>query len=230
MATAAQHVTSLASLNHAVALWVQQVAKLTRPQKIHWCEGSEAEFQALKRELINAKELLPLNAQVFPGCVLSRSDPSDVARVEHLTFVCTQNQQDAGPNNNWIDPKQAHAKMDALFEGCMRGRTLYVVPYCMGPIDSPFSRCGVEITDSAYVVLNMQIMTRMGRCALQRIAHDGTFVKGLHSIGDLNPERRFIMQFPEELLIKSFGSGYGMRMLALSQPQQPSPCPRYSWP
>src|SRR5438552_241702 len=209
MATAAQHVTSLASLNHAVALWVQQVAKLTRPQKIHWCEGSEAEFQALKRELINAKELLPLNAQVFPGCVLSRSDPSDVARVEHLTFVCTQNQQDAGPNNNWIDPKQAHAKMDALFEGCMRGRTLYVVPYCMGPIDSPFSRCGVEITDSAYVVLNMQLMTRMGLPALERISKDGTFVRGLHSTGDLNPDRRFIMHFPEELAIKSFGSGYG---------------------
>jgi phosphoenolpyruvate carboxykinase (GTP) len=209
MATAAQHVTSLASLDHQVAKWVEQVAQLTRPQKIHWCEGGDAEFQTLKRELISAKELLPLNAQSFPGCVLSRSHPSDVARVEHLTFVCTENKEDAGPNNNWIDPKQAHAKMDALFEGCMRGRTLYVVPYCMGPIDSPFSRCGVEITDSAYVVLNMHLMTRMGRAALERIARDGTFVKGLHSTGDLNPERRFIMQFPEELMIKSFGSGYG---------------------
>jgi phosphoenolpyruvate carboxykinase (GTP) len=209
MATAAQHVTSLASLDHQVAKWVEQVAQLTRPQKIHWCEGGDAEFQTLKRELIGAKELLPLNAQSFPGCVLSRSHPSDVARVEHLTFVCTENKEDAGPNNNWIDPKQAHAKMDALFEGCMRGRTLYVVPYCMGPIDSPFSRCGVEITDSAYVVLNMHLMTRMGRAALERIARDGTFVKGLHSTGDLNPERRFIMQFPEELMIKSFGSGYG---------------------
>jgi phosphoenolpyruvate carboxykinase (GTP) len=140
---------------------------------------------------------------------LSRSNPSDVARVEHLTFVCTQNKDDAGPNNHWIAPAQAHAKMDALFAGCMKGRTLYVVPYCMGPIDSPFSRCGVEITDSAYVVLNMHIMTRMGRAALERIARDGTFVKGLHSTGDLNPERRFIMHFPEELSIKSFGSGYG---------------------
>ena len=155
------------------------------------------------------KELLPLNPNTNPGCVLARSHPSDVARVEHLTFVCTRNEEDAGPNNNWIDPAQAHRQMDQLFDGCMKGRTLYVVPYCMGPIDSPFSRCGVEITDSAYVVLNMHIMTRMGRAALERIAREGTFVKGLHSIGDLNPDRRFIMHFPEELSIQSFGSGYG---------------------
>jgi phosphoenolpyruvate carboxykinase (GTP) len=208
MATAPQHVT-LASLDHAVSAWVEEVAKLTQPQKVYWCDGSEAEFQSLKRELIAAKELLPLNQEAFPNCVLSRSSPSDVARVEHLTFVCTKNRDDAGPNNHWIDPKKAHAQMDALFEGCMKGRTMYVVPYCMGPIDSPFSRCGVEITDSAYVVLNMQLMTRMGRAALERIARDGVFVKGMHSTGDLNPERRFIMHFPEELLIRSFGSGYG---------------------
>jgi phosphoenolpyruvate carboxykinase (GTP) len=208
MATAPQHF-DLASLNQEVATWVESAAKLTKPQKIYWCDGSEAEFQSLKRELIAAKELLPLNNQVFPGCVLSRSNPSDVARVEHLTFVCTQRQEDAGPNNHWIAPAEAHAQMDALFAGCMKGRTLYVVPYCMGPIDSPFSRCGVEITDSAYVVLNMQLMTRMGRAALERIARDGNFVKGLHSTGDLNPARRFIMHFPEELSIKSFGSGYG---------------------
>jgi phosphoenolpyruvate carboxykinase (GTP) len=209
MATAPNHFTSLASMNRDVAGWVAEVAKLTKPQEIHWCEGSDAEFQALKRELVAAEELLPLNQQSFPGCVLSRSDPSDVARVEHLTFVCTQKQEDAGPNNHWISPAEAHAKMDALFAGCMQGRTMYVVPYCMGPIDSPFARCGVEITDSAYVVLNMQLMTRMGRAALERIARDGTFVKGLHSTGDLDPERRFIMHFPEELSIQSFGSGYG---------------------
>jgi phosphoenolpyruvate carboxykinase (GTP) len=208
MATAPQHF-ALASLNQEVAAWVEEVAKLTKPQRIYWCDGSEAEFQSLKRELVAAKELLPLNPQVFPGCVLSRSNPSDVARVEHLTFVCTKNEEDAGPNNHWIAPAEAHAKMDALFAGCMKGRTMYVVPYCMGPIDSAFSRCGVEITDSAYVVLNMQLMTRMGRAALERIARDGNFVKGLHSIGDLNPARRFIMHFPEELTIKSFGSGYG---------------------
>ena len=208
MATAPQHV-SLASMNRDVSAWVDEVAKLTQPEHIFWCDGSQSEYQALQRELIAAQELVPLNPQSFPGCVLSRSDPSDVARVEHLTFVCTHHEEDAGPNNHWIAPAQAHARMDALFAGCMKGRTLYVVPYCMGPIDSPFSRCGVEITDSAYVVLNMQLMTRMGRAALERISRDGKFVKGLHSTGDLNPKRRFIMHFPEELSIKSFGSGYG---------------------
>jgi phosphoenolpyruvate carboxykinase (GTP) len=209
MATAPQHLTSLASMNRDVANWVDEVARLTTPDRIYWCDGSESEFQMLERELVAKKELLPLNQGEFPGCYLYRSNPSDVARVEHLTFVCTEDEEDAGPNNNWMAPEDAHQKMDALFAGCMKGRTLYVVPYCMGPIDSPFSRCGVEITDSAYVVLNMQLMTRMGVAALERISDDGSFVKGLHSTGDLNPERRFIMHFPEELAIKSFGSGYG---------------------
>ena len=154
-------------------------------------------------------ELRKLNQDSFPGCYLYRSDPTDVARVEHLTFVCTNTQEEAGPNNNWLAPAVARARMRELFRGCMRGRTLYVVPYCMGPIDSPNARCGVEITDSAYVVLNMWLMTRMGRPALERIAVDGTFVRGLHSTGDLNPARRFIMHYPEELAIESFGSGYG---------------------
>ena len=209
MATAPQHVPSLADLDRNVANWVDEVARLTKPDRIHWCNGSDAEFQAMERELVAKQELLPLNQETFPGCYLYRSDPSDVARVEHLTFVCTERQEDAGPNNYWMPPQDAHRKMDALFSGCMKGRTLYVVPYCMGPIDSPFSRCGVEITDSAYVVLNMKLMTRMGQAALERIARDGTFVRGVHSIGDLNPDRRFIMHFPESLSIKSFGSGYG---------------------
>jgi phosphoenolpyruvate carboxykinase (GTP) len=209
MATAPKHVTSLASLNHQVSNWVDEVAQLTQPDRIYWCDGSDAEFAMLERELVAKKELLPLNQESYPGCYLARSHPSDVARVEHLTFVCTKEKDDAGPNNHWMPPADAHKKMDALFEGCMKGRTLYVVPYCMGPIDSPFSRCGVEITDSAYVVLNMKLMTRMGVAALERMTRDGAFVKGLHSIGDLNPERRFIMHFPEELSIKSFGSGYG---------------------
>jgi phosphoenolpyruvate carboxykinase (GTP) len=192
-----------------VSAWVDEVAQLAQPERIYWCDGSDAEFHALERELVAKGDLQPLNPASFPGCYLHRSSPSDVARVEHLTFVCTQNREDAGPNNHWMSPAEAHAKMDALFAGCMRGRTLYVVPYCMGPIDSPLARCGVEITDSAYVVLNMKLMTRMGRAPLERIARDRTFVKGLHSTGDLNPERRFIMHFPEELSIKSFGSGYG---------------------
>jgi phosphoenolpyruvate carboxykinase (GTP) len=209
MATAPQHLGTLESMQHEVAAWVDEVARLTQPAKIYWCDGSEEEFKSLERELIADRELVPLNSTAYPGCYLYRSDPSDVARVEHVTYVCTREREDAGPNNHWMAPSEAHAKMNALFSGCMKRRTLYVVPYCMGPIDSPFARCGVEITDSAYVVLNMKLMTRMGRAALERIAREGTFVKGLHSTGNLDPERRFIMHFPEELSIKSFGSGYG---------------------
>jgi phosphoenolpyruvate carboxykinase (GTP) len=209
MATAPSSFLPLTGLSTEVADWVASVAQLTQPDRIHWCEGSAAEMAQLRNELIARKELAPLNAETFPDCYTARSHPSDVARVEHLTFICSKNQEDAGPNNNWMAPEEAHAKMDGLFKGCMKGRTLYVVPYCMGPLDSPYARCGVEITDSAYVVINMGIMTRMGRPALARIAAEGKFVRGLHSVGDLNPERRFIMHFPEELSIVSFGSGYG---------------------
>lgn len=197
--------TSNASLNN----WVNEVARLTQPDSIHWCTGSEAENQGLIEVMLRSGDLIKLNQQTHPDCYLHRSNPSDVARVEHLTFVCTRSRDDAGPNNNWMDPVEAHRKVDALFEGSMRGRTMYVIPYCMGPIDSPYARCGVEITDSPYVVANMRIMTRMGTPALQRIEREGKFVKGLHSTGDLDPERRFIMHFPEELTIKSIGSGYG---------------------
>ena len=189
--------------------WVDEVAKVTQPENIHWCDGSEAEYQQLIEQMCESGTLIPLNEQDYPNCYLHRSDPSDVARVEHLTFICTENEEDAGPNNLWMSPADAHRKIDALFEGAMKGRTMYVIPYCMGPIDSPYARLGVEITDSAYVVANMKIMTRMGAQALERIEKEGTFVKGLHSIGDLDPERRFIMHFPEELSIKSIGSGYG---------------------
>jgi len=209
MATAPQPLDALESMQREVAAWVDEVARLTQPARIYWCDGSEDEFKSLERQLVADQQLVPLNSSAYPGCYLYRSDPSDVARVEHVTFICTRDREDAGPNNHWMAPSEAHAKMDALFSGCMQGRTLYVVPYCMGPIDSPFARCGVEITDSAYVVLNMKLMTRMGRAALERIAREGSFVKGLHSTGNLDPERRFIMHFPEELSIKSFGSGYG---------------------
>ncbi len=209
MATAPQTVQSLSQVSRAVTDWVESVAALTQPDGIHWCDGSDEEFRMLRAELVARGELLKLNPESFPDCFLARSHPSDVARVEHLTFVCTRKREDAGPNNHWMDPAEAHAKMRDLFQGCMKGRTLYVVPYCMGPVDSPYSRCGVEITDSAYVVINMALMTRMGRPALERIARDGSFVKGLHSTGELDPDRRFIMHFPEELAIESFGSGYG---------------------
>ena len=193
----------------ALNAWVAEVAALTQPDHIHWCDGSDAENARLTQQMLADGTLLPLNPETHPHSWLHRSSPSDVARVEHLTFVCTPQQEDAGPNNHWMAPAEAHAKMDALFAGCMRGRTLYVIPYCMGPIDSPLSRCGVEITDSPYVVANMRIMTRMGAAALARIEREGIFVKGLHSTGELDPDRRFIMHFPEELTIKSFGSGYG---------------------
>jgi phosphoenolpyruvate carboxykinase (GTP) len=193
----------------ALAQWVAAVAQLTQPDRVQWCDGSDAENDALTELMLASGDLVKLNEQTHPNCYLHRSNPSDVARVEHLTFVCTANEADAGPNNHWMDPKAAHAKMDALYAGCMRGRTMYVVPYCMGPIDSPLARCGVEITDSPYVVANMRIMTRMGAAAQARIEREGRFVRGLHSIGELDPERRFIMHFPDELTIKSFGSGYG---------------------
>jgi phosphoenolpyruvate carboxykinase (GTP) len=190
--------------------WVQSVALLTQPARIVWCDGSDTEHEQLVAMMLESGDLLALNPDTHPDCYLHRSSPSDVARVEHLTFVCTPTRDEAGPNNHWMAPAEAHAKMDALYAGCMRGRTMYVVPYCMGPIDSPLARCGVELTDSPYVVANMRIMTRMGAAALARIEREGgDFVRGLHSIGELDPERRFIMHFPHELSIKSFGSGYG---------------------
>ncbi len=193
----------------ALNQWVLEVARLTRPARIHWCDGSDAENAQLIESMLADGTLVKLNDETHPNSYLHRSHPDDVARVEHLTFVCTSQRDDAGPNNHWMEPDIARNQMKSLFEGCMEGRTMYVVPYCMGPIDSPLSRCGVEITDSAYVVANMRIMTRMGAAALARIEREGSFVKGLHSTGDLNPDRRFIMHFPEDLEIQSFGSGYG---------------------
>jgi len=209
MATVPHTLASLSDMARNVSDWVAEVRQLTQPDQVRWCDGSQLEYRRLRGELAAKGELRELNQKSYPGCFLYRSDPSDVARVEHLTFICTRSKEDAGPNNNWMEPTAAKAKMRELFRGCMQGRTLYVVPYCMGPLDSPYARCGVEITDSAYVVLSMALMTRMGRAALERIATEGTFVRGLHSVGDLNPERRFIMHFPEELSIQSFGSGYG---------------------
>ncbi len=209
MATAPERSAAPDHAPDALQHWVMQVAARTKPDRVHWCDGSEAEYRELIRRMQASGDLMKLREETFPGCHLHRSNPSDVARVEHLTFVCTERQEDAGPNNHWMAPADARRRMDALFEGCMRGRTMYVIPYCMGPIDSPYSRCGVEITDSAYVAANMRLMTRMGAAALARIARDGVFVRGLHSIGELDPDRRFIMHFPESLEIQSYGSGYG---------------------
>jgi len=195
--------------NPELAAWIDAVAAATTPDNIHLVDGSDAEYDQLIDEMLADGTLEKLNEKTHPNCFLHRSDPSDVARVEHLTFVCTEDADDAGPNNNWMAPNAGHAKIDGLFKGCMAGRTMYVIPYLMGPYGSPFARAGVEITDSPYVVANMRIMARIGRRALDHIEAGNSFVRGLHSVGDLDPERRFIMHFPEELTIKSFGSGYG---------------------
>src|SRR5690606_25461669 len=159
----------MSTSSQSLRVWVEQSARLMKPDEVHWCTGSDAEYRALAEMMLSRGELIRLNERTYPNCFLYRSDPNDVARVEHLTYVCTRTRADAGPNNNWMEPKEAHRKIDALFEGSMRGRTMYVVPYCMGPIDSPYARCGVQLTDSPYVVLNMRVMTRMGERALRRI-------------------------------------------------------------
>jgi phosphoenolpyruvate carboxykinase (GTP) len=163
--------------NELLNNWVKEVASLTKPDSIYWCNGSNDEYQRFVEKMLETGDLSKLNSETFPNCYLHRSDQSDVARVEHLTFICSKEKDDAGPNNNWMDPQEAHEKLDNLFEGCMEGRTLYVIPYCMGPIDSKLSRCGVEITDSPYVVANMYLMTRMGAPAVKRIEDENKFVK-----------------------------------------------------
>jgi phosphoenolpyruvate carboxykinase (GTP) len=189
--------------------WVDEVARLTRPKSIVWCDGSEAEYHRLVEEMLRTGTLIELNQAANPGSYLHRSDPNDVARTEHLTFVCPREREDAGPNNNWMSPAEARERLTPLFDRAMRDRTMYVVPYIMGPVESPYSQIGVEITDSPYVAASMRIMTRMGRVALERLGGSDGFVRGLHSLGDLSPERRSIVHFPEDRAIWSIGSGYG---------------------
>jgi phosphoenolpyruvate carboxykinase (GTP) len=189
--------------------WVEDVAGTTKPDRVVWCDGSQAENDRLIEQMVSDGTLQRLNEKAAPGCTLHRSHPSDVARTEHLTFICSRHKEDAGPTNNWMAPDEARAKVGPLFAGAMRGRTMYVVPYVMGPLGSPFSKVGIEVTDSPYVVANMRIMTRMGRAALDQLGGGEEFVPGLHSVGDLSPERRYILHFPEERLIWSVGSGYG---------------------
>ena len=188
---------------------MDDVARTTRPDRVVWCDGSEAENARLVEGMLADGTLIALNPERAPGCTLHRSHPSDVARTEHLTFIASRRKEDAGPTNNWMAPADAKAKVGPLFEGVMKGRTMYVVPYVMGPLGSPFSKVGIEVTDSPYVVANMRIMTRMGTAALAQLGGGDEFVPGLHSTGDLSPDRRFIVHYPEERLIWSVGSGYG---------------------
>ncbi len=189
--------------------WVAEAARLTKPDKVVFCDGSEAENQVILYELLKHVDSFRLNEKTYPNCYLHRSNPSDVARTEHLTFICTPHKEDAGPTNNWMDPDGAKYKVGSLLDGSMRGRTMYVVPYIMGPANSPYSKVGVEVTDSPYVVANMRIMSRMGKVANDRLGSSPDFVPGLHSLGDLDPMRRYIAHFPAERLIWSVGSGYG---------------------
>jgi len=199
----------IGGMNTSLTPWVSDVERRTRPARVVWCEGSEEESQRLIQEMMKIGQLLELNQSSWPGCYLHRSHHTDVARTEHLTYICTRNEEDAGPTNNWMSPPEAEQKVGALIDGCMEGRTMYVVPYLMGPAGSPLSKVGVQVTDSPYVVANLRIMTRMGRVALDHLGDSQDFAKGLHSLGDLNPDRRFILHFPERSEIWSVGSGYG---------------------
>jgi phosphoenolpyruvate carboxykinase (GTP) len=189
--------------------WVESAARLTLPKQIVWCDGSEEEAARIQEQMVREGHTLLLNEKTYPNCYLHRSDPSDVARTEKITFICTRERENAGPTNNWMAPTEAKKTLGALFDGSMKGRTMYVVPYILGPSASPQSRVGVELTDSAYVVANMRIMSRMGKAALDRLGSSPDFVPGLHSLGDLKPDHRYVVHFPEEKLIWSIGSGYG---------------------
>jgi len=195
--------------------WVEEQARLTKPDEIYWCDGSEEEAHRLieigmTKEKIDANPIFEeLNHKTWPTAYFHRSHPTDVARTEHLTFVCQDNQETAGPNNNWMDSQEAKERVGKIFDGCMRGRTMYVLPYTMGHPESPYAKACIQLTDVSYVAASMRIMTRMDKKVIDQIGDSTDFVKALHSMGDLNPERRFIMHFPDEHLVWSVGSGYG---------------------
>lgn len=199
----------------ALEKWVEEQARLTKPDKIYWCDGSIDEARRLieigiQKERIGEHSVFQeLNQKKWPNAYLHYSHPTDVARTEHLTFVCHENKDLAGPNNNWMDPKEAKAKLSKLSDGCMRGKTMYVLPYMMGHPDSPYSKACIQLTDVSYVAVSIRIMTRMSKGVIERIGNSNDFVKGLHSVGDFDPQKRFVMHFPDEHLVWSIGSGYG---------------------
>lgn len=199
--------------NKYILDWVKEMAELTQPDNIVWIDGSEEQLEQLRREAVSTGELIKLNEEKLPGCYLHRSAINDVARVEDRTFICSRRKEDAGPTNNWMDPDEMLAKLRKLYNGAMRGRTMYVIPYSMGIVGSPFARYGIELTDSIYVVVSMAIMTRVGKNVYEALGDSPDFVKGLHSKADLDAENRYIVHFPEENTIMSVNSGYGGNVL-----------------
>ncbi len=195
--------------NPLVLGWIEHQIKLCEPAQVFWCDGSVAEKEFLTNQAVAEGVLIRLNQEKLPGCYYHRSNPNDVARVEQCTYICSESQRDAGPTNHWVDPREMHQKLDALCRGAMRGRTMYVIPYLMGPPGSPLAKVGIELTDSIYVVLSMRIMTRMGDVAWRHLGNGTDFNRGLHAMLDVNPERRYICHFPEENAIISVGSAYG---------------------
>jgi len=199
--------------NSYVNAWIKEMADMTRPDKIVWIDGSDEQAEGLRAEACSTGELIKLNEELLPGCYLHRSAVNDVARVEGRTFICTPTKEEAGNINNWMEPSECYAKLKEIYKGSMAGRTMYVIPYSMGVPGSPFSKIGIELTDSIYVVLSMLIMTRVGDKVMEVLGDSPDFVKGLHAKADLDEEKRYICHFPQDNTIWSVNSGYGGNVL-----------------
>ena len=199
--------------NKTVLNWIDEMKAMCDPDKVVWIDGSEEQLEALRAEAVSTGEMIKLNQEKLPGCYYHRTAENDVARVEDRTFICTPTKEEAGPINNWMSPDEMYAKLKALYKGSMKGRTMYVIPYSMGPVGSPFSKIGIELSDSIYVVLNMAIMTRVGKKVIDQLGDDSDFVKCLHAKKDVNPDDRYIVQFPQDSTIWSINSAYGGNVL-----------------